>query len=63
MITRLTETWQAGQRTFAARDLSQVGYVYLRAEPQRARAQFGVCGADSGRVHNDPNLTGTRMLG
>jgi transposase-like protein len=25
----LTETWQAEQRTFAARDLSQVDYVYL----------------------------------
>ena len=31
VITRLTETWQAEQRTFAARDLSQVDYVYLWA--------------------------------
>ena len=32
VITRLTETWQAEQRTFAARDLSQVDYVYLWAD-------------------------------
>ena len=32
MITRLTETWQAEQRTFAACDLSQVDYVYLWAD-------------------------------
>ena len=32
MITRLTETWQAEQRAFAARDLSQVDYVYLWAD-------------------------------
>jgi len=31
VITRLTGTWQAEQRAFAARDLSQVDYVYLRA--------------------------------
>ena len=31
MITRLTETWKAGQRAFAARDLSGVGYVYVWA--------------------------------
>ncbi|HEX9541906.1 MAG TPA: IS256 family transposase [Streptosporangiaceae bacterium] len=31
VITKLTETWQAGQRAFAARDLSAVGYVYLWA--------------------------------
>ena len=31
VITRLTETWQAGQRSFAARDLSQVDYVCLWA--------------------------------
>jgi hypothetical protein len=29
MITKLTETWQAEQRAFAARDLSAVDYVYL----------------------------------
>ena len=29
MITRLTKTWQAEQRAFAARDLSQVDYVYM----------------------------------
>ncbi|MFF3672340.1 IS256 family transposase, partial [Microtetraspora malaysiensis] len=29
VITRLTETWKAEQRTFAARDLSGVDYVYL----------------------------------
>ena len=29
MITRLTETWKAEQRAFAARDLSQVDYVYV----------------------------------
>ncbi len=32
MITRLTETWKAGQRAFAARDLSGVDYVYLWAD-------------------------------
>jgi transposase-like protein len=32
VITRLTETWKAEQRAFAARDLSQVDYVYLRAD-------------------------------
>src|SRR6266702_378527 len=32
VITKLTETWKAGQRAFAARDLSQVDYVYLRAD-------------------------------
>src|SRR5271169_1990228 len=31
VITRLTEQWQAEQRAFAARDLSGVGYVYVRA--------------------------------
>lgn len=29
VITRLTETWKAEQRTFTARDLSGVDYVYL----------------------------------
>jgi transposase-like protein len=29
VITKLTETWQAEQRAFAARDLSDVDYVYL----------------------------------
>jgi transposase-like protein len=32
VITKLTETWRAEQRTFAARDLSQVDYVYLWAD-------------------------------
>jgi transposase-like protein len=32
VITRLTEQWKAEQRTFAARDLSQVDYVYLWAD-------------------------------
>src|SRR5262249_13800682 len=32
VITRLTETWQAGQRAFAARDLSGADYVYLWAD-------------------------------
>jgi len=31
-VTKLTETWKADQRTFAARDLSQVDYVYLWAD-------------------------------
>jgi putative transposase len=30
VITRLTETWKAEQRAFAARDLSGADYVYLR---------------------------------
>src|SRR5438094_2849067 len=32
VITRLTGTWQAEQRAFAARDLSQVDYVHLWAD-------------------------------
>ncbi len=32
VITRLTETWKAGQKAFAARDLSSVGYVYVWAD-------------------------------
>ncbi len=32
VITKLTETWQAEQRTFAARDLSGVDFVYLWAD-------------------------------
>jgi transposase-like protein len=32
VITRLTETWKTEQRTFAARDLSGVDYVYLWAD-------------------------------
>src|SRR5690348_4709618 len=32
VITRLTEQWQAEQRTFAGRDLSGVDYVYLWAD-------------------------------
>src|SRR6266567_2943403 len=32
VITRLTETWKAEQPAFAARDLSQLDYVYLWAD-------------------------------
>ncbi|WP_139307058.1 IS256 family transposase [Modestobacter sp. DSM 44400] len=32
VITKLTETWKTEQRTFAARDLSGVDYVYLWAD-------------------------------
>jgi transposase-like protein len=32
VITRLTETWKSEQRTFSARDLSGVDYVYLWAD-------------------------------
>jgi hypothetical protein len=32
VITRLTETWKAEQRTFSQRDLSGVDYVYLWAD-------------------------------
>jgi len=32
VITKLTETWKSEQRTFAARDLSSVDYVYLWAD-------------------------------
>ena len=32
VITKLTETWKAEQRTFADRDLSGVDYVYLWAD-------------------------------
>ena len=32
VITRMTETWQAEQRAFCQRDLSEVDYVYLWAD-------------------------------
>ena len=32
MITKLTETWKAEQRSFSERDLSQADYVYLWAD-------------------------------
>jgi transposase-like protein len=32
VVTKLTEQWQAEQRTFAARDLSDVDFVYLWAD-------------------------------
>ena len=32
VITKLTQAWQAGQRAFAARDLSGIDYVYLWAD-------------------------------
>ena len=32
VITRMTETWQAEQRAFSQRDLSEVDYVYLWAD-------------------------------
>jgi transposase-like protein len=32
VITKLTETWAAEQRAFAARDLSTVDYVYVFAD-------------------------------
>ena len=32
VITKLTEAWKAEQRVFAARDLSDVDYVYLWAD-------------------------------
>ena len=32
VITKLTETWKAEQRAFAARDLSGVDYVYVWAD-------------------------------
>jgi transposase-like protein len=35
VITRLTETWKTEQRSFAARDLSGVDYVYLWADGAR----------------------------
>jgi hypothetical protein len=31
VVTKLTETWKAEQQTFAARDLSEVDFVYLWA--------------------------------
>src|SRR6266567_394845 len=32
VITELTETWKVEQRAYAARDLSEVDYVYLWAD-------------------------------
>ena len=32
VITKLTETWKAEQRSFSERDLSQADYVYLWAD-------------------------------
>src|SRR3974390_832070 len=41
VITRLTETWRAEQRAFAARDLSHVDYVYLLAQGLPVRTRRG----------------------
>jgi transposase-like protein len=40
VITKMTETWQAEQRTFAARDLSDVDYVYLWLRHEVARCEW-----------------------
>jgi transposase-like protein len=40
VITRLTETWQAEQRAFAARDLSGVDYIYLWADGIRVNIRL-----------------------
>jgi transposase-like protein len=32
VVTKLTETWKAGQQAFATRDLSDVDFVYLWAD-------------------------------
>ena len=53
VITRLTETWKAEQRAFAARDLSQVDYVLRLGgrdprEHPAGRAQAVPAGADRG---------------
>ena len=39
VITKLTETWKAEQRSFAARDLSGVDYVYLWLRREVARCE------------------------
>jgi Transposase, Mutator family len=53
VITRLTEQWQAEQRTFAARDLSQVDYApssgTASATGPSAAARHGPDAADGGR--------------
>jgi hypothetical protein len=40
VITKLTETWKAGQRAFAERDLSAVDYVCLRADGTRGQGAY-----------------------
>jgi transposase-like protein len=40
VITRLTETWRAEQRVFAARDLSGADYVYLWADGIRVNIRL-----------------------
>jgi transposase-like protein len=40
VITRLTQTWNAEQRAFAARDLSVVDYVYLWADGIRVNIRL-----------------------
>src|SRR5271169_4694763 len=41
VITRLTETWQAEQRAFAARDLSGADFVYLWADGIHVNIRLG----------------------
>jgi transposase-like protein len=41
VITKLTETWQAEQRAFAARDLSGVDYVYVWADGIHVNIRLG----------------------
>lgn len=59
VITKLTETWKAEQKTFAARDLSGVDYVYLWADGIHVNVRLeqhqlcllvmiGVCGRPQG---------------
>jgi transposase-like protein len=40
VITKLTETWKAEQRSFAAHDLSDVDYVYLWADGIRVNIRL-----------------------
>ena len=41
VITKLTKTWKAEQRAFAARDLSAVDYVYLWADGIHVNIRLG----------------------
>ncbi len=53
-LTRLTGQWKAEQRAFAARDLSQVDYVYLWADGIHVNIRLEViC----------PELSGQRICG
>jgi hypothetical protein len=53
VITKLTEAWKAEQRTFAARDLSGVDYVYLWVDGIHVNIRLEGCSI-RGATSTDP---------